>query len=132
MRCSKLLAAEGSFRGACWELELSILLPTSTLRSEEPAMCARRIGASGPRRSRNTMAPPAFSARPRLLAGSVMTGRRHLGRASAKFLSADGSLFDAMQSIIGQKLRELNDALPQEVPSDLSRLLTQLDEPQTE
>ena len=78
------------------------------------------------------MAPPAFSARPRLLAGSVMTGRRHLGRASAKFLSADGSLFDAMQSIIGQKLRELYDALPQEVPSDLSRLLTQLDEPQTE
>jgi hypothetical protein len=43
MRCSELLAAQGSFRGACWELELSILLPMSTLRSEEPAMCARRI-----------------------------------------------------------------------------------------
>jgi hypothetical protein len=61
-----------------------------------------------------------------------MTGRRHLGRTSAKFLSADGSLFDAMQSIIGQKLRELYEALPQEVPPDMSRLLTQLDEPEAE
>jgi hypothetical protein len=60
-----------------------------------------------------------------------MTGRRHLGRTSAEFLSADGSLFDAIQNIIGQKLRERY-ALPQEVPLDISRLLTQLDEPQNE
>ena len=66
-----------------------------------------------------------------LLAGTWMTGRRHLGRTSAEFLSADGSLFDAIQNIIGQKLRERY-ALPREVPQDISRLLTQLDEPQTE
>jgi hypothetical protein len=60
-----------------------------------------------------------------------MTGRRHLGRTSAEFLSANGSLFDAIQNIIGQKLRERY-ALPQEVTPDISRLLTQLDEPQTE
>ena len=61
----------------------------------------------------------------------MMTGRRHLGRTSAEFLGANGSLFDSIQNIIGQKLRERY-ALPREVPPDISRLLTQLHEPQTE
>jgi hypothetical protein len=60
-----------------------------------------------------------------------MSGRRHLGRVSAELLTADGSLFNAIQSIIGQKLHERY-APPKEVPADMWRLLTQLDEPEIE
>jgi hypothetical protein len=57
-----------------------------------------------------------------------MSGRRHLRRASSEFLNPGGSLFDPF---IGQMLRERY-ALPQQVPQDMRRLLTQLDKPQTE
>ena len=56
-----------------------------------------------------------------------MSGRRHLRRASSEFLNPGGSLFDPF---IGQMLRERY-ALPQQVPQDMRRLLTQLDKPRT-
>ena len=60
-----------------------------------------------------------------------MSGRRHLGRVTAEFLTADGSLFNAIQSIIGQKLHECYRP-PQEVPTEMQRLLTQLDDTESE
>ena len=57
-----------------------------------------------------------------------MSGRRHLRRASSEFLNPGGSLFDPF---IGQMLRERY-ALPQQVPQDMRRLLTQLDKPRTQ
>jgi hypothetical protein len=62
-----------------------------------------------------------------------MSRRRHLGRVSAEFLTADGSLFNAIQSIIGQKLRQRYTP-PREIPPEMLRLLTELDdsEPATE
>jgi hypothetical protein len=56
-----------------------------------------------------------------------MSGRRHLCRASSEFLNAGGSLFNPF---IGQMLRERY-ALPHEVPLNMRRLLTQLDNPRT-
>jgi hypothetical protein len=56
-----------------------------------------------------------------------MSGRRHLRRASSEFLNPGGSLFDPF---IGRMLRERY-ALPQQVPQDMRRLLTQLDKPRT-
>jgi hypothetical protein len=56
-----------------------------------------------------------------------MSGHHHLRRASSEFLSAGGFLFDAF---IGQMLRERY-VVPQEVPPDMRRLLTQLDKPRT-
>jgi hypothetical protein len=56
-----------------------------------------------------------------------MSGRRHLRRTSSEFLNAGGFLFDAF---IGQMLRERY-ALPQQVPLNMRRLLTQLDKPRT-
>ena len=56
-----------------------------------------------------------------------MSGRRHLRRASSELLSPGGSLF---YPFIGQMLRERY-ALPQQVPQDMRRLLTQLDKPRT-
>ena len=62
------------------------------------------------------------------VSGRRMSGRRHPRRASSEFLSAGGFLFDAF---IGQVLRERY-ALPNEVPLNMRRLLTQLDKPRTQ
>jgi hypothetical protein len=60
----------------------------------------------------------------------TMTGRRHLGRLSSRTIPSQASLYDAMQAIIGAGLKERYE-VPQRVPPDMLRLLTELDEEST-
>jgi hypothetical protein len=56
-----------------------------------------------------------------------MTGRRHLGRLSSRTIPSQTSLYNAIQAIIGAELKARYE-LPQRVPPDMHRLLTELDE----
>ena len=56
-----------------------------------------------------------------------MTGRRHLVRLSSRTIPSQTSLYNAIQAIIGAELKARYD-LPQRVPPDMDRLLTELDE----